>query len=1614
MLKKCTLTILIFALFFLFFTGAAGAATLSLSNGWNLVGTKIEITAGEKFSESSAFSSVWKWENSNWAVYLPGEASPGEYAAAKGFGNLSTISPGEGFWVNSKGSQEVTIEGTETSSDSITVVSGWNLKALTSSTSINVNSLFSDSNKFASIWKWTGSNWSVYLPGQNTQTYATAKGFSVLSTISPGEGFWVNASTATDVVAEPPVIAGSVSYPKEETSATKIALYKAGLLSEVPEVEMPPTPGVSVKVYAADDNNYENPLAETTTDEDGNYSFGESDFDDPETPDVETPPEVPVMVRAEFQSPINPTNQVAVAALVDPSDETKKAVVKVNPLTTAIAQKIETFIEDTFQISVTKEIMTAAKTFIDMIATQVEDKGLTYFEEEDVKIGEYKEEAPEELKEDFVATASNLADKVIDKATGGLMDSMESHLIEKAETAPTTLGTNIQIDATKKLEHFVKFFVSLGFAVQAAPEDGADSQKVIIFLPTPPFIPDNQIPGNSMFDDRAFRMIDPAVDLTQEKLNSIDDPGLIFQIKKTLMESPFMSSAAVQAIAQVAAGGGTTTLTKMAAVVKNKFEWKTEGVQMINGIPMFSDQMQTPKTGADVTASTLISKLTGKLGDTPKDVAGDIASKPYYIVDLADEVINQKINTIYEDPGITDKQAAIDTFFKGIQSFDDLKVLVQSSEEFQREVEQISRRIFAAFEPDLYGKVLSASTQLKTKTAFVLMNLMVDRDYLIDETAGWYKTYTEGDNTWIEPNFGNRKWLHPKEENPNMVSQIVGQLIGTEITDGANFNSMVQALHIAAENIQDPNMYKMDAEMIQNVANVTMSDQVTVSGKVKNYDGTEMGSMQVYLMYFDNSGTIQNFPAEAEEALKMTTNAEGQFEFTNVPAGHPYEVHFVGNDFIFPFFVDGFIPNTDLGEIWLPPPGGMGGAMGFPGVSLWIDEYFFNPMDPQDENNGKMDGVDFSNFNTEKPFIVFQGSDQGTPDLFWTSQDGLTVNPTALLSGQGAAIASLGEGQDHQHGLGSGPVLDHVFSKGELEGTAAITMDNATFTLDWVDSIAEPDEDNAVYVVKDSAGNYFFIEVHWWDKDIEGNPNGMIDMGFAKLGSDGRLDVPKEDFIGGPPVGANGDSGPMVNMFVNMCVGDYFDLETGMFSPPAQEPFGYNAQVAEEADIRWLAGFYDTYWANEDNWDTRNAYLSKSDRAISVINNASLSKVTLEGNSVTITEVAEGKVTDVVPGTMLLIETEDQGSYILGVNWVEKDAIGLMVVQKDEMIDSEGNLLPGIQDGDSDGIPNVLDDNDFMADSYDETWAQDQFKMVDADGDGVSAEFDPNDNDPNVPFSGGDKDMDGDGLLGGADPNDNNPNDPVMNGNWDDDQDGWPKAIDPNDQDNTVPGDEGDFFGGGKKEDMDGDGIPSDMDTDDNNPNDPVMNGNLDEDGDGFTKGSENYPNMGTPEYMNPDLDLDPNAFPGSFNAAEATITTNGTAKVAIVWLKEDYPGAPPYWEFMSIWALDGVELTVDDGKYSVADITPADIIAAIPAGWPQFGLNDTRAEIVLVDDMENNKNGPQFDFYQGGDETAGIAVGYELQMVGGTWQLNELKPGTGPQKVDEGTDLTISFGPKF
>ncbi len=180
---------------------------IGIASTWNLISLPVipddssvdAILSGIKDNVVS----VWKWGGNTWAVCLPNEADQGAvYAASKGFGLLDKINAGEGFWINSTVSQNLMVSGTQPADTSLSLTSGWNLIGLKNNQSqAIIDLLSSQESKVLSVWKWESGKWAVYLPGENDggADYAQSKGFTVLSNINPGEGFWVNCTQAVDL-----------------------------------------------------------------------------------------------------------------------------------------------------------------------------------------------------------------------------------------------------------------------------------------------------------------------------------------------------------------------------------------------------------------------------------------------------------------------------------------------------------------------------------------------------------------------------------------------------------------------------------------------------------------------------------------------------------------------------------------------------------------------------------------------------------------------------------------------------------------------------------------------------------------------------------------------------------------------------------------------------------------------------------------------------------------------------------------------------------------------------------------------------------------------------------------------------------------------------------------------------------------------------------------------------------------------------------------------------------------------------------------------------------------------------------------------------------------------
>jgi len=164
--------------------------------------------------DATKVATVWKWvpSTSNWAFYTPTLSDGGAaYASGKSYAFLTSVSGGEGFWVNAKTPFAAQLPaGTAVSSASFqTMGSGWSLiaigdgktpKGFNSSLSLTPPAAGDIPQNLTSLWGWdaTQSNWYFYAPNLDKagtlSTYVQSKQYLDFGTktLGPTMGFWVN------------------------------------------------------------------------------------------------------------------------------------------------------------------------------------------------------------------------------------------------------------------------------------------------------------------------------------------------------------------------------------------------------------------------------------------------------------------------------------------------------------------------------------------------------------------------------------------------------------------------------------------------------------------------------------------------------------------------------------------------------------------------------------------------------------------------------------------------------------------------------------------------------------------------------------------------------------------------------------------------------------------------------------------------------------------------------------------------------------------------------------------------------------------------------------------------------------------------------------------------------------------------------------------------------------------------------------------------------------------------------------------------------------------------------------------------------------------------------
>ena len=207
---------------------------IPLGAGWNLLGNTgspaIDVTKDLSLSDSTKVTTVWKWnaQAAGWVFYAPSLAASGTlatYAAGKGYQVLSTIEPGEGFWVNAAqaftlnrtGITPFTLGPTYTGASGLVI--SWNLVATNDALSPPLSPSQIDTAlggtvgapSFSTMWAWSNSSnaWYFYAPSlaanSTLPAYIISKqylDFATLPATSVGLGFWLNSNiTAIQVGA---------------------------------------------------------------------------------------------------------------------------------------------------------------------------------------------------------------------------------------------------------------------------------------------------------------------------------------------------------------------------------------------------------------------------------------------------------------------------------------------------------------------------------------------------------------------------------------------------------------------------------------------------------------------------------------------------------------------------------------------------------------------------------------------------------------------------------------------------------------------------------------------------------------------------------------------------------------------------------------------------------------------------------------------------------------------------------------------------------------------------------------------------------------------------------------------------------------------------------------------------------------------------------------------------------------------------------------------------------------------------------------------------------------------------------------------------------------------
>ncbi len=189
--------------------------SLQLTQGWNLKGSYLDNIDMSQFDNDN-ISTVWKWDNGQWQIYSPDSAID-NIIANYNLSAISLINAGDGFWVNAKKSDNITLSGNSPADSDIIISNGWQLLSLKGEVSFPISKFNNDN--ISTVWKWGSGQWEVYSPDTAIANVIATYNLAPISEINSGEGFWVKGigdATVTPpsltFIAVDPYIEGAVFF----------------------------------------------------------------------------------------------------------------------------------------------------------------------------------------------------------------------------------------------------------------------------------------------------------------------------------------------------------------------------------------------------------------------------------------------------------------------------------------------------------------------------------------------------------------------------------------------------------------------------------------------------------------------------------------------------------------------------------------------------------------------------------------------------------------------------------------------------------------------------------------------------------------------------------------------------------------------------------------------------------------------------------------------------------------------------------------------------------------------------------------------------------------------------------------------------------------------------------------------------------------------------------------------------------------------------------------------------------------------------------------------------------------------------------------------------------